>query len=155
MQSFWNRLNSLLANTYIQSLSCVWLFVTPWTAALQAPLSMRFPRQEYWSGLPFPSPGDLPDPGLNLSLLLGKWILYYWPFREAQPLSLLFVNPEVASICPFHLVLKWPTLSMQCMLKTSWRHSPQLQWVLPWQSLPCRWSLTWLPVLSLYLSTRV
>ena len=39
--------------------------VTPWTIACQAPLSMEFPRQEYWSGLPFPSPGDLPDPGIE------------------------------------------------------------------------------------------
>ena len=39
--------------------------MTPWTAAHQAPLSMRFPRQEYWSGLPFPSPGDLLDPGIE------------------------------------------------------------------------------------------
>ena len=37
----------------------------PWTVALQAPLSMGFPRQGYWSGLPFPSPGDLPDPGIE------------------------------------------------------------------------------------------
>ena len=44
-------------------LSHVQLFVTPWTVANQAPLSMGFPRQEYWSGLPFPPPGDLPDPG--------------------------------------------------------------------------------------------
>ena len=41
--------------------------VTPWTVAHQIPLSMRFPRQEYWSGLPFPTPGDLPDPGIKLS----------------------------------------------------------------------------------------
>ena len=47
----------------VMSLSCVRLFVTPWTAAHQALLSMGFSRQEYWSGLPFPSPGDLPDPG--------------------------------------------------------------------------------------------
>ena len=40
-------------------------FATPWTVAQQAPLSMGFPRQEYWSGLPFPSPGDLPDPGIE------------------------------------------------------------------------------------------
>ena len=40
-------------------------FVTPWTVAHQAPLSMGFPRQEYWSGLPFPSPGDLPNPGIK------------------------------------------------------------------------------------------
>ena len=40
-------------------------FVTPWTVAYQASLSMEFFRQEYWSGLPFPSPGDLPDPGIK------------------------------------------------------------------------------------------
>ena len=39
---------------------------TPWTIACQAPLSMEFSRQEYWSGLPFPSPGDLPNPGIKL-----------------------------------------------------------------------------------------
>ena len=49
----------------VKSLSRVWLFATPWTVAYQAPLSMGFSRQEYWSGLPFPSPGDLPDPGVE------------------------------------------------------------------------------------------
>ena len=49
----------------VKLLSCVQLFVTPWTVAYQAPLSIGFPRQEYWSGLPFPSPGDLPDPGIK------------------------------------------------------------------------------------------
>ena len=43
----------------------VQLFVTSWTVACQAPLSMGFSRQEYWTGLPFPSPGDLPDPGIK------------------------------------------------------------------------------------------
>ena len=47
------------------SLSHVWLFETPWTAACQAPPSMGFTRQEYWSGVPFSSPGDLPDPGIK------------------------------------------------------------------------------------------
>ena len=46
-------------------LSRVWLFATPWTVAYQAPLSMVFSRQEYWSGLPFPSPRDLPNPGIE------------------------------------------------------------------------------------------
>ena len=45
--------------------SHVWLFATPWTIAHQAPLSVEFCRQEYWSGLPFPSPGDLPNPGIK------------------------------------------------------------------------------------------
>ena len=46
-------------------LSCVRLFAIPWTVAYQAPLSMEFSRQAYWSGLPFPSPGDLPNPGIE------------------------------------------------------------------------------------------
>ena len=52
----------------VKLLSRVRLFVTPWTAAHQAPPSMGFSRQDYWSGLPFPSPGDLPDPGSNPGL---------------------------------------------------------------------------------------
>ena len=49
----------------VKLLSCVWLFATPRTVAYQASQSMGFSRQEYWSGLPFPSPGDLPDPGIE------------------------------------------------------------------------------------------
>ena len=49
----------------VKSLSCVRLFATPWMVAYQAPLSMGFSRQEYWSGLPFPSPGDLLNPGIE------------------------------------------------------------------------------------------
>ena len=50
---------------HVQLLSRVQLFATPWTVALQAPLSIGFSRQEYWSGLPFPSPEDLPDSGIE------------------------------------------------------------------------------------------
>ena len=62
---------SLLFMTYnynivkVKSLSRVRLFATPWTVDYQAPPSMGLSRQEYWSGLPFPSPGDLPDPGIK------------------------------------------------------------------------------------------
>ena len=49
----------------VKSLGRVQLFATPWTVAHQAPPSMGFSRQEYWSGLPFPSPGDLPNPGIE------------------------------------------------------------------------------------------
>ena len=49
----------------VKSLSRVRLFAIPWTVVYQASLSMGFSRQEYWSGLPFPSPGDLPDPGIK------------------------------------------------------------------------------------------
>ena len=49
----------------MKSLSRVRLFATPWTVAYQAPPSMEFSRQEYWSGVPFPSPGDVPHPGIE------------------------------------------------------------------------------------------
>ena len=49
----------------VKSLSRVRLFATPWTVTYQAPLSMGFSRREYWSGLPFPSRGDLPDPEIE------------------------------------------------------------------------------------------
>ena len=51
--------------------SHVRLFLTLWTVAHQAPLSMGFSRQEYWSGLPCPPPGDLPDPGIELMCLMS------------------------------------------------------------------------------------
>ena len=68
----------------VSVLSRVQLFATPWTVAHQAPLSVGFPRQEYWSGLPFPPPGDLPagikpgSPALQADTLPSK------PTREAQ-----------------------------------------------------------------------
>ena len=49
----------------VKSLSLIWLFATPWTVAHQAPPSMGFSRQEYWGGLPFPPPRDLPNPGME------------------------------------------------------------------------------------------
>ena len=49
----------------VKLLSHVRLFAIPWTVVYQVSLSMGFSRQEYWSGLPFPSPGDLPDPGIK------------------------------------------------------------------------------------------
>ena len=70
-------ISAILMYVPVQLLSCVQLFGTPWTVAPQAPLPMGFPKREYWSGLPFPPPGDPPDPGIEpLSLLYCKWILY-------------------------------------------------------------------------------
>ena len=85
-------------------------FATPWTVAHQAPPSMGFSRQEYWSGLPFPSPGDLPDPGIEprsptlqadaltseppgkppMPPALGVWSLSHWTIREV---------PEICTLC--------------------------------------------------------
>ena len=73
--------------------SCIQLFVTPWSVACQAPLSIGFSRQEYWSGLPCSPPGDLPDPVIKLEFFpspalagrffttsaLGSLVLFYVP----------------------------------------------------------------------------
>ena len=70
--------------SHLSSFSHVLLIMTLWIVAHQAPLSMVFPRQEYWSGLPCPPPGDLPDPGIKpISLVscTGKQILYLWATR--------------------------------------------------------------------------
>ena len=72
------------APTMCQSLSRVLLFVTLWTVALQAPLSMGFSRQEYWGALPFPSPGGLPYQGLNSGFLHCRQILYHLSHQEAR-----------------------------------------------------------------------
>ena len=57
--------SSMISFSEVKSLSRVQLFVTPWAAAYQAPPSMGFSRQDYWSGLPFPSPEDLPNRGIE------------------------------------------------------------------------------------------
>ena len=75
----------------VKSLSCVRLFAISWTVVYQASLSMGFSRQEYWSGLPFPSPGDLPDPGIEpRSPALQADALPSEP--PGKPLSLI-INP--------------------------------------------------------------
>ena len=86
----------------MKSLSCVQLFATPWTVAYQAPQSMGFSRQEYWRGLPFPSPGDLPNPGIDPgSPALQTDVLpsreAYWS-RVSEVFFLLCLLPPVVSV---------------------------------------------------------
>ena len=92
---------------------------TPWTGAHQAPLSMGFSRQEYWSGLPFPSPGDLPDPGSNPGLPHCRQTLYnlrhqrspvytILPYREAYIYFLfphLSLSTQILFECSLALLL--------------------------------------------------
>ena len=82
---------------YAQLLSNIQLFVTPWTVAHRAPLSMGFPRQEYWSGLPFPTREDLPDPGIKpmspVSLL--HWQVGFFNHRDTwEALTVLRSNQQ-------------------------------------------------------------
>ena len=71
--------------------SRVWLFATPWTIARQAPLSRGFSRQEYWSGLPFPLPGDLPDPGIEPESALPKTLQIWLKHQDYSIFPRFFV----------------------------------------------------------------
>ena len=92
----------------VKSLSCVPLFGTPWTVAYQAPPSMEFSRQEYWSGLPFPSPGDLPDPGIKPgSPALQADAL------PSEPSGKPLITKEVINSCSVVSDSLWPHESQQ------------------------------------------
>ena len=82
----------------LSSLSCVWLFATLWTVAYQVPLSMGFSRQKFWSGLPCPPPGNLPNPGIKAeSLALQAESLPLAP--SGKSLKSLESESEVAQLC--------------------------------------------------------
>ena len=91
--SSWNRAVSFFRTeeVKVKSLSHVRLFVTPWTIAYQVPPYMGFSRQEYSSELPFPSPGDLLDPGIGtwVSGIVGRRFTV-WATREAPNLRLVY-----------------------------------------------------------------
>ena len=138
---------------WVKSLSHVWFFATPWTVAHQAPPSMGFSRQEYWSGFPFPSPGDLPNlgieprsPSLQADALTSEppgkpttrvqiWYLlphYGWTSRE-----LLEVNCH-SSLCHSHVWMWYKetlhlVASMETNLKPGRGHGPkklsQICWI--------------------------
>ena len=68
-----------------QSLSCVWLFATPRTVACQALQSMGFPSQEYWGGLPFPTPGDIPNPRIKILSPVYPELIQFSPVAQSCP----------------------------------------------------------------------
>ena len=101
---------------HAQSLSCVWLFVTLWTVAHQAPLSMGFSRQEYWSGLPFPSPGDLPKPRMEPSspALAGR---FYTTELPGKPVVYLENKGNRHQWCKTFSRQPWATEEQLCFIK--------------------------------------
>ena len=83
-------MSTLLWCAVLRCFSHVQLFSTPWTVAFQALLSMGFSRQEYWSELPFPSPGDLPHPGFEPGLVHCRPILYQLSHQGSPDLTVLY-----------------------------------------------------------------
>ena len=91
----------LLCPVKVKSLSRVRLFATPWTVAHQAPPSMRFSRQEYWSGLPFPSPGESSQPRdrTQVSRIAGRRYIQVQPLFKSHSLPFRTINqPQFLSI---------------------------------------------------------
>ena len=94
---------SLVAQSCLTLLWCLWTIAMDCSIAIggsysQVPLSMGFPRQEYWGGLPFPSPGDLPNPRSNSHFLHYRLVLYHWATWEARSPSIQQYMYEVAIV---------------------------------------------------------
>ena len=106
-----------------QSLRRVWLFVTLWTVARQAPMSLGFSKQEYWSGLPFPSPGDLPNWLLlltNINIIFDVGRKFAWDYSVVYWLE---VTPKHSAYCNEKVLLKipiWLFHSLSMAFKALW-----------------------------------
>ena len=135
------RGNAQVNSMHAKSLRCVWLFAIPQTVAHQAPLSMGFSRQEDWSGLPFPPPGDLPDPGIKPVS----------PALQVDPLPLNHLGSQM--LC---LKVKWTLVTqlhrtlcdpMDCSLPGSSVCGLLQARVLEWVAMPfsrvSSWSRVW------------
>ena len=132
LQNEWRSLLPCYLTVYV--LSPLWLFATPWTVAHQAPLSMGFCRQEYWSGLPFPSPGDLPNWGIEPTSpdisYVGRQILHHWATTEdcKKIFFNLFSHFQLRTsqswlcylVCWVHQRLVMELLQSPCFLLPSW-----------------------------------
>ena len=108
----------LVLSHYIMSRS----FATPWTVVHQFPLSMGFPRQEYWSGLPFPPPGDLPNQGTEPTF-------YHWATWEARRKHEKIRNEETESIT-MYLIQRPSTLGMLSNIEILEQHLPSYKLLL-------------------------
>ena len=127
--------------------SHVQLFVTPWTVARQVPLSMGFSRQEHWSGLPFPSPGDLPDPGVEpRSPALQTDSLPAEPQRSPQEYYhwswFKLISPVLHLLNPKHihpLEHEWDIAFVVILSVRAWVEKRGWQWLVP--TLAFRWPM--------------
>ena len=116
----------ILRACVLSRFSGVWLFVTPLAVARQAPLSTGFPRQEYWSGLPYPPPGDLPGPGIEpvSPVLAGTFFTAEPPGKLGWPVG---QNPKCST-----LIQKTRSSALAPPLPS--------HWLLPSHPTPCIWT---------------
>ena len=93
---------------HAQALSGVWLFATPWTLVRQAPLSIVLSQQEFWSGLPFPPPGDLPDPDPGMEPPSPTWPSleagFFTTEPPGKPLIYVYSQTKLTNDHKYHIV---------------------------------------------------
>ena len=112
----------------VKLLSCVWLFTTPWTAASQAPPSMGFSRQEYWSGVPLPSPSNGCIFPLPLCFCFFSQLFVTPPQTATLLFRISFFGEKKRSVC--HSLLQWATF---CQNSPPWPHHlgwPYTAWLI-------------------------
>ena len=120
-------------------LSCAQLFATPWTIARQAYLSIGFSRQEYWSGLPCPPSGDLPDPGIKLKSLISpapeqKQMMSEWGIQTGGVRSLGNYNIGIRQLTELRDWQKMNASSLSLVISRPFQRKWQLSWALRrWQ----------------------
>ena len=139
-------------------LSHVWLSVAPWTIALQAPPSMGFPRQEYWSGLPFPPPGDLPDTGIEprslVSLALAggslspepSWNRFYIICHNLKKYPNQIKSASERMLSEAQVADNWPTFRVRSTLNIhgkDWCWSWSSNTLATWCEAPTHWKKPW------------
>ena len=125
--------SSVILLSYVlhsQSLSHVWLFVTPYTVTCQAPLCMEFSRQEYWSGLPFPSPGDLPD---SLDERTPR-IEPASPALQVDSLPLSHMGSCCIILCIYSTKQIWDVIQLKEQ-KTKRNNQKNLKWDPKWKTM--------------------
>ena len=117
----WEEIGSLTLRHSVCILSRVWVFATSWTVAHQDPLSMELSRQEYWSGLPFPMPEDLPDTGLEPAspvspALAGKFFTHSSTW-DAPSFIIISLKKFMMQF------LQEPSKQRQCLSRGAWLES--------------------------------
>ena len=129
LQCIYTMVRAIIYTCMLSCFSCVWLFMTLWTVACQVPLFMGFSRQEYWSGLPCPPPGDLPDPriepaSLNISCI-GRQVIYICTYLHSEVSFFLCSLNE--RFFKFYSALQFSEVShrISYLLKCFFGHTPR------------------------------
>ena len=115
--------NALKWKVKVKSLSGVWLLATPWTAAYQVPLSMGFTRQEYWSGLPMPSPEKMATKQESGSHRTQNWPVLHWSWNSQSRWGKRQVGPPRVKSLKIH---SWWTKTPRLENLDNWERSPWL-----------------------------